>query len=65
LYQEWLKSNPEITGMLQAIESAKQAQQKAMVGYNEILKQVSTQLKLDVTKFTYDEDTGVLTPLPM
>jgi hypothetical protein len=35
-----------------------------MSSYNATLQELSTRLKIDISKYTYDEDTGVLRELP-
>lgn len=64
MFQKWISENKEAKELNDRIISLQKERKKAEDDYTSIIKKVSEDLKIDVSKYEYDDETGALTPLP-
>jgi hypothetical protein len=64
LFHEWLRTDPraqEVNGKIVALQAEQRAAEKT---YHELVGQIGSELKIDMSLYAFDDDTGVLSKLP-
>lgn len=64
LFQKWLSETEDAKKLNARILELQAEAKKAQDTYQEIVLRVSSDLKIDMNKYAYDDETGVLSPLP-
>ncbi len=64
LFHEWLRTDPkaqETNAKILALQAEQRAAEKT---YHELIGQIGSELKIDMSLYAFDDDTGILTKLP-
>ncbi len=64
LFHEWLRTDPraqETNGKILALQAEQRAAEKT---YHELVGQIGSELKIDMSLYAFDDETGILNKLP-
>jgi hypothetical protein len=64
LFQKFLVENEDAKKLNTRITELQLEQRKADEQYKELVKKIGENLKVDMAKFAYDDETGELSPVP-
>ena len=64
IFQEWIKTDPKAAPISKRINALQAEIREAEKSYAELLGKISSEFKIDMRKFAFDDETGVLQPLP-
>lgn len=64
LFQKWLQENEEAKKLNARIIELQAEAKKAQDDYTAVIVRVSTELKIDMKEYAYDDETGVLSHIP-
>jgi len=64
LFQQWLKENSQAKEMNEKIANLQAEQKSAQEAYAKLVAKVGSEFKIDMAEYAFDDETGVLHPLP-
>ena len=64
MFQDWVKGNEQAKQISDKLVALQKEQKDATDGYMALVEKLGTDLKIDMKQYAFDEDSGVLHPLP-